>query len=143
MQSHGATSLGCESPCSESNANSSQSIIGRSQVSEITSSRKLPSPLTADKVTVTHRHMLRTLPLSGLNEAMLCRLVLVLTVKGTYLFIAMISTFLGFSWVMSLFNLSAKAMPGFIKRKTARLFPAEETLGTFRQELQCGVRGSP
>lgn len=55
----------------------------------------------------------RTLPPSGLNKAMLCCLVSVLTVKGTYLFIAMISTFLGFSWVMSLFNLSAKAMPGF------------------------------
>lgn len=90
-----------------------QSVIGRSQVSEITSSQKLPSPLTADTVTITHRHMLRTLPPSGLNEAMLCRLVSVLTVKGTYLFIAMISTFLGFSWVMSLFNLNAKAMPGF------------------------------
>lgn len=44
---------------------------------------------------------------------MLCRLVSVLTVQGTYLFIAMISTLLGFSWVMSLFNLSAKATPGF------------------------------
>lgn len=93
-----------------------QFVIGRSQVSAITSSRKLPSPLTADTVTATHRHMRSSENFATQGAGQGHALPPCLgsyCLQGTYLFIAMISTFLGFSWVMSLFNLSAKAMPGF------------------------------
>lgn len=81
-----------------------QFVIGRSQVSAITSSRKLPSPLTADTVTATHRHMRSSENFATQGAGQGHALPPCLgsyCLQGTYLFIAMISTFLGFSWVMS------------------------------------------
>lgn len=124
-----------------------QSVIRRSQIYEITSSLKLPgtpgvsSPhMCSPSFTDTCRTV-KTLPPRGLTRPGSAALSQFLLEKAPFhgLPTAAISTLLCFSWVMSLFALSAKVPPGFPNpRQQGCSLQRRHWVPSFRPELQCG-----